>query len=273
MHEMLTPEQHDEYFRRGYTCIRGAFSPDDAVLMVDRFWSYVEEKLSIVRRDQSTWTEGIVTGIADLKLASEFQKIGSDAVTQSISELLESDDWKRPRTWGQILATFPSRDGDWNWDSLLQRKMIATQIQWHTDYPFEASPSALAGVQVFAILSDLDTGGGGTLVIDGSPKLVEQFVRSRDSQSLANMKKTRTALMASNDWFVEVSKAVSLPQPDEWMVSFDETIDGVPVSVRDLTGQGGDVFLCHPWLLHASSPNCQSTPRLMCTQRIYRSKT
>ena len=265
---MLTQQQHDDFAERGYIRVVGAFSRDAAAKMVDRFWHYVEQHQSVRRDDRSTWIEGIVTGIADLKSEPEFQQIGSLTTIAVLDDLLGQDDWRRPATWGQILATFPAPQ--WRWNSLHQGQSDVDRINWHTDYEYSAPPEDLAGVQVFAILADLEPGGGGTLVIEGSPRLIRNFVSHQPQESLANMKRTRVALLRSHPWLAELSQAVSLGRPEEWLAEQRTVIDGVPLAVAELMGRAGDIVFCHPWLLHASSPNCNETPRLMCTQRIRR---
>ncbi len=46
---------------------------------------------------------------------------------------------------------------------------------------------------------------------------------------------------------------------------------GVTVRVRELTGRRGDVFLCHPWLLHAASANAGTAPRFARSKHLYAS--
>ncbi len=46
--------------------------------------------------------------------------------------------------------------------------------------------------------------------------------------------------------------------------------DGVSLQVVELTGEPGDVFVTHPWLLHAPSANCGELPRMVLTERIRR---
>ena len=48
-----------------------------------------------------------------------------------------------------------------------------------------------------------------------------------------------------------------------------ESVSGIPLQVVELTGEAGDVVLGHPWLLHATAPNCGTRTRMMCVQRIH----
>ena len=264
---MLSRQQQNEFFQRGFTSISNAFSRHAAAAMVHRFWSFMEQQ-NVHRNSPESWPEGQVYGISELKRESEFAEIGSPATLSGINDLLGEDGWRQPSTWGQILATFPATDGRWSWNSIFQRQVNVETILWHTDYEYDLSPDALAGVQVFAILNELTIGGGGTLVVEGSHRVVREFVRHRSPQALANMKQNRLALMNSDPFLQAISNAVSVDRPEQWIAKHKATIGGIPVAVNQVTGRPGDVVLCHPWLLHAPSPNCNEAPRIMCTQRI-----
>jgi hypothetical protein len=48
------------------------------------------------------------------------------------------------------------------------------------------------------------------------------------------------------------------------------TLEDVDVRVVELTGDPGDVYLVHPLMLHASSPNCLAIPRMVLSTTVYR---
>ncbi len=266
---MLTEQQRKEFFDRGFTRVSNAFSQEAAAAMVARFWSFLEEKQGVRRDEPATWVEGLVFGISDLKHEPEFQQIGSTVTVSVLDDLLGKDNWQRPSTWGQILATFPATDRTWSWNSLFQGSVDVPTVQWHTDYEYTMPPDEIAGVQVFALLANLESGGGGTLVIEGSPRVIRNFIRDQPSTMLQKKRKrVRLALMDSDPWFQSISEPTSLARPEDWMAEQRTVIDGHPVAVTQITGKAGDVVFCHPWLLHSISPNCNETPRLMCTQRI-----
>lgn len=266
---MLDEHQHQEFFERGFTRVSGAIPPEAAAAMVDCFWNFIEKNQNVRRDDPATWVEGQVYGISELKQEPVFEQIGSKTTLSVLDALLGKDRWQRAATWGQILATFPATDRTWSWNSIFQQRVDVPMVMWHTDYEYHLPPDELAGVQVFALLADLEPGGGGTLVIEGSSGVIRNFVQKQPSATLRQkMKKLRIKLMDSDPWFQSISKPVSLPRPDQWMAKQNSVIDGIPVSIAELTGKAGDVFFCHPWLLHAPSPNCNETPRLMCTQRL-----
>ncbi len=266
-YSMLTHQQREEFFERGFTRVSGAISRDVTTTMVSRIWKTLAERHGIRRSDSATWIEGGVRGIGDLNREPEFQPFGTAQIESIINQLLGKDNWKRPSSWGQILVTFPA--AEWSWDSLFQGQVQLTKITWHTDYPYDTPPDELSGIQTFGLLADLERGGGATMVIEGSHRVIQDFVRAQSPQTLSKMKRARLALMASHPWFQSVSKAVSSARPESWLDSQKAVINDIPLAVSELTGKAGDVYFTHPWLLHAISPNCNSTPRMMCTQRIH----
>ena len=263
---MLIHQQRDEFFERGFTRVAGALPQDLAANMVSRIWRALEERQGMRRNDATTWIEGSVRGIGDLNREQEFRPFGSPEIVSVIDDLLGKGNWQQPSSWGQILATFPATE--WSWNSLFQRQVEVSEITWHTDYPYDTPPNKISGVQIFCLLADLEPGGGGTLVIEGSHRAIRNFVLNASPETLQKMKRARLAFMNSDPWLQEVSKAVSKPRPEAWMAEQRAVIDGIPVAVAELTGNACDVYFTHPWLLHAPSPNCNSVPRLMCTQRI-----
>jgi ectoine hydroxylase-related dioxygenase (phytanoyl-CoA dioxygenase family) len=219
------------------------------------------------RNDPTTWIEGAVGGIGDLNRTPAFRPFGSPGISRVIDDFLGAGNWKQPSSWGQILVTFPA--AQWSWSSLVQGMVEISTITWHTDYPYDSPPDRLSGIQIFCLLGDLASGGGGTLVIAGSHRVVQAFVRDQSGERLQKMKHARKALMQSDPWFQSVSRAVSMPRPESWIAEQRALVRGIPAAVTELTGHAGDVYVTHPWLLHASSPNCNTTPRMMCTQRIH----
>lgn len=263
---MLTSQQRSEFSEKGFTRVGEAFPPDVAEAMVDRIWSYLDEQQNMRRSERASWVEGGIRGLNGLKQHSEFQRFASPMIVSVINDFLGEGNWSQPSMWGQILVTFPAVE--WNWNSLFQGLVDVETVTWHTDYPYDVPPNELVGVQIFALLADLDSGGGGTMVVEGSHRLIRNFVNDQPTETLAKMKRARVALMRSHPWLESISKAVSLPRPEPWIAEQKTVIDDIPLAVTELTGKAGDVYFTHPWLLHATSPNCNETPRMMSTQRI-----
>ena len=265
---MLTETQRAVFFERGMLRVPGVLPKATVDAMVCRIWRGFEEIHGMWRDDRTTWIEGGVRGIGDLNKEPEFRPCVSPTIEAIADDLLGKGCWRRPASWGQILATFPARE--WSWNSLFQGQVDVEQITWHTDFPYDTPPDQLMGVQVFCLLADIGPGGGATLVIERSHQLIRKFVLNQSAGTLKKMKRARQTLMRSDPWLKSVSKAVSSARPEPWLEKQTAIVNDVPVKVRELIGNAGDVYFTHPWLLHAISPNCNETPRLMCTQRIHR---
>ena len=123
----------------------------------------------------------------------------------------------------------------------------------------------------FVFLNEVGPRAGGTLVVRGSQRLVERFVRGltpeQRAQKYSLLKKQ---FNASDPWLAELTAGDvgATGRADRFQECVHE-IHGVPVCVDDLQGSPGDVVLTHPWMLHATSPNAGDGPRIMLGKNIY----
>ncbi len=254
---MLTVEQNQAYEQLGIVHLPGAFSKTDAEEMVDRIWAVLKARFDVRRDDPASWNITMGYGFGELKTDPAFHKVGSPTTIRAIDCLLGQDGWVRPSNWGQLLVTFPEVDKKWT---------VPTEI-WHTDFGFLPCTDPF-GVTVFSFSSDVRPHGGGTLVIEGSHRLVQQFVARQPREQLGKMKRVRLAFMESEPWLRDLKTAGDSKKRNERFAR-TELVSGVPVRVVELTGQPGDIVLCHPWMVHAVATNCGEFPRMMCIQRIH----
>ena len=132
---------------------------------------------------------------------------------------------------------------------------------WHLDLPRLPRPG-IPGLQAFAFLDAVPPGGGGTLVVRGSHRLLNDrsFARSKQVKRLLKREPWFAALMRRG----EGDRQRFLDAPAE--------VRGVPVQVVELHGKPGDVVLTDLRLLHTIAPNASAAPRLMATQRYLRAE-
>ena len=258
---MLTIDQKLAYDQLGFVRLPGAFSKEHAQEMVARIWAAMKDKFDVRRDEPASWKIQMGYGFSEEKRDPAFHKVGSPKTIRAIDDLLGQDRWVRPSNWGQLLVTFPEADKNWS---------VPTEI-WHTDFGFLPSTDPL-GVMVFGFLSDVGPKAGGTVVIEGSHRLIEQFVARQPRDLLEKMKRVRLALMASEPWLRDLTTAGDCTNRVQRFTK-TEIVAGIPVRVVELTGQPGDIVLCQPWLLHAVAPNCGRQPRMMCVQRIHTKET
>jgi ectoine hydroxylase-related dioxygenase (phytanoyl-CoA dioxygenase family) len=127
---------------------------------------------------------------------------------------------------------------------------------WHQDFP-RFPGSGCPGVQIFAFLDKVAAGGGGTLVVAGSHRLLNLGVRMSSSDLRKQLKREA--------YFAELMSN----KPGDRMRFMREPVhvDGVEQQVVELTGDAGDVYFMDLRVLHTFAPNSLTVPRLMLTHR------
>ena len=124
---------------------------------------------------------------------------------------------------------------------------------WHTDAPRVSGPG-VPGIIALGFLGQVLAGGGGTLFVAGSHRLLD--APGRELRSKAFKKALRKKP------YFNVLLGEDSAERDRYLAQAHR-VDGVDLRVVELTGQPGDVVLADTRLLHAPAPNAQSTPRLM----------
>ena len=257
---MLSEQDRAEFAARGVVWLRGAFGADEAARMRRRVWARLA-RLGAAEDDPATWAAADVTGLSKaIKRDAVFAALGSPVVRGAVDSLLGDDGWDPPREWGTILFDFPRHAQPW----------VLPARSWHADYGCDLDPEPLPGVKVFAFFAEVRPRGGGTLVIIGSHRVVARFAASLPLEQPYEGHLLGRYLRR-DDWF----RALSRPGDDDpgragRFMDRDHDADGIPVRVAELTGQPGDVVLTHPWVLHSSSYNTGSHPRMMLTKNLYR---
>lgn len=106
-------------------------------------------------------------------------------------------------------------------------------LNWHVD--LASATGRLTGIQIFLLLDDVSPRGGATLALAGSH-------RSTDKRARAEVR--------------------------GWLDAADDTnLAHAGLSIVEMTGSAGDVYLMDMRVLHSPSINASSRPRLMATAR------
>ncbi len=128
---------------------------------------------------------------------------------------------------------------------------------WHLDLP-RAAEVGFPGVQAFTFLAPTPSGAGGTLVLEGS----HRFLNDVDFLPSADVKR----------WLARRPELKSLFDPrlaDRSALREAEfEMDGVVLRVRELVGEPGDVWFTDLRVLHTLALNASAMPRLMATERF-----
>jgi ectoine hydroxylase-related dioxygenase (phytanoyl-CoA dioxygenase family) len=243
---MLTDAELTTFERDGIVKLPAAFSAEDAARMQDVLWNELSARHGMDRDDRSTWTTLRPTGLKTTKSSRGAFAVLGPRVRSALDGLLGQ--WLEPRHQGQVLVTMPE-GVPW----------AVPHRQWHTDVGYEAQPEA---VKIWALIGDLVPGGGGTPQVAGSHKVIERFLTTTEEREF---KAVRDAVLRSDPWFRNLTSPERSVDPME-----PAEVDGLPVRVVELTGQAGDVFLTHPWVLHSIAPNAADAPRMMRSRFIYK---
>lgn len=253
---VLSPEDVACFEQQGYVYLPQAFSRADALAIKDSFWSQMQEQ-GIDRDDRSTWPTDLWPRLKLKDTPSLERTITTPRLREAIHQLLGSANWRVPHRWGSYLISFPTgvaQDWEltsqgWHWDDTLMN---------HFGY-------CNTGLFVFTFYSDVQAQGGGTLVVPGSHRLIEQFFhRLSPADQHLKQKSLKKRFAQSQPWFAELVglTSESTNRTQQFMEETTE-VDGVPVKVIELTGEPGDAYLCHPAIYHARSPNHAEVPRFM----------
>lgn len=221
---MLTPTQIAEFERDGAIAIRGGFPSATAQACADQIW----QATGCDPDDPRTWTEPVVrlTGLA----TPPFVEAANTAVLhEAFDQLVGPGNWIPRTSLGTIPVRFPhDRDpGD---------------AGWHVEASFAAADGGMR--------TDLGSRGRALLML---------FLFS---EVTADDAPTRLRLGSHLD--VPDALADHGAEGRDWM---DACRQVVPASEHRptalATGSPGDVFLCHPFLVHAAQPHRGTRPRLM----------
>ncbi|MDX2169971.1 MAG: hypothetical protein SF182_23075 [Deltaproteobacteria bacterium] len=256
---MVTVEQHTEFAEHGFTRLT-ACTRDEAAAMADAVWETLARVHGVVRDDRRSWRGAHPSRLDGTPERPAFAPLHGGALHAALDALLGAGEWAVPKRWGAVLVSFPVGQGAWTVPSAV----------WHADLPFAVPAQPLPGVKVFVYLADIAPGGGGTLLLAGSHRLVERFVAGRSVAERADTRRLRLAFFASHPWLRElVDPKAGGDRVARFMQDGCE-IDGVPLRVVDPAASAGEVILTHPWTMHCRSLNCADTPRMMRTTDIYR---
>ena len=256
---VLTQQQREEFDRLGILRLPGAVPSERVKEMLDCVWDAAERRAEVRRNDPSTWKAQRLMGAHDLPASATFEQIGSPAVCDALDSFFGSHNWQRPARWASLLVTFPESSERWE---------VPHNI-WHLDFPASPRSRGLFAVRLFTCLAKLRPGGGGTVFVAGTHRLVQHLAGENGVVRLRSAD-ARKALIRTHPW---IKRLCSLDQGIDRVRQFMKVgavIDGNEVRVVEMTGNAGDVLVTHPLLLHAPATNCAKEPRMVLSSTVYR---
>ncbi|HWM06500.1 MAG TPA: phytanoyl-CoA dioxygenase family protein [Actinophytocola sp.] len=235
----------DHFAEHGHVRLPGAFA-ELADALAATLWAVLERRHGIVADDPTTWTVAEPRGLA---ARGHFDAVGTPAVRAAIEKLTGVRD-PHPFSWGDPLVTFPS-PGRWD---------VPTG-GWHLDFP---ARSALR-LKWLGYLAPVPAGGGGTVVLAGSHRLVAAHLRELDPADPGRSPAVRAAVLGAHPWLRAIGRPGGPADRIAELMTRGARVSDVDVRVVELTGEPGDVVFLHPHLFHAPAANRSTTPRLMIT--------
>ena len=205
---------------------------------------------------------------AEMKLRNTIKEISrsskslrpilTERVLSYARNLVSGDEVEMSPPITQFLFTAPrsyvmNHDGRWNGEWEVPRSI------WHLDMPRSRSIGP-PGPEMFTFLNKVEPKGGGTLILAGSHRLLNDV----DYLSSKGVKRK----LKRHAYFRELTG-----KGDGDRSRFLEEIgyiDNVPVKVVELTGDPGDVYFVDLRLLHSLGANTSDQPRMMIAQRMPR---
>lgn len=283
--KVLNKSQIEQFIELGWVKLDEAFPREAALAAQDYLWNKLEDR-GVRKQDRATWTQPLIR-INENYSTEEFQRCNTPRLADGIEDLvgagrLVNRSVYRETEFQAAYGWWPvnfALDADKPWDVPVKG--------WHWDgiHFRHAVDSPDQGLLCLCLFSEVGHRGGGTLIAEGSHKVVARLLsrhpgglEHKDAIALANR---------SHPWLAELtgtSAPDSLPlhnglkagdergsdtagsRIETFMKRWYTDEDGVQLRVLETIGSPGDVFLCHPFLYHASSQNHAGVPRFMCNR-------
>ncbi len=285
MPRVISADDIERFLNVGYVKVPQAFPAATATAAQDFLWDKLRER-GIERGDTATWRNPMEF-IAENFNTPPFDACATRRLSDACADLVGDGRWVAQQEigwWGWWPVNF-AVGADQPWDVPCD--------EWHYDTPDGKTvvDSHGQGLLVICLFSEIKPRGGGTLVVDGSHRVVSRWFRDHPClpqsagmaqlaashpylRDLVAVGQPRTALPVtdtSNDRGrhgrpVRVEGAATTPRIERFMGQ--DWSDGTDVlRVSEITGSPGDVFLCHPFMIHSPSFNHSGVPRFMCNRK------
>jgi len=225
----LSAAEIERFVHDGLVRIEGAFSAETAAEAREILWAGT----GCDPKDRSTWTKPVIR-LADFA-QEPFRRAANTAVLhRAFDQLVGEGRWMPRESLGMFLVRFPHRDdpGDSGWhvdSSFPPDPPVADYLHWRINV--RSKGRSLLMLFLFSDVGDADAP---TRIRIGSHRAVARVLAPAGEQGMSTM--------------VLAAKATAATK-------------GMAECLA--TGKAGTVYLCHPFLLHASQPNRVGNPRFM----------
>ncbi|MDQ3108211.1 MAG: phytanoyl-CoA dioxygenase family protein, partial [Actinomycetota bacterium] len=215
-------------------------------------WSYAERKVGFRVDDRSTWGDGRLRhSWKGLRRNPAFAPlVDNPSVQAALKAIFGPAGWRPPKPGAQVLLSLPG-PGPW-----------VLPDAWHMDCGFERPTWPVFAVKLFAFFDDVEPGGGGTMLLPGSHRVVDRYRRSLPPGTGGGQTHWRP-FMKNDPWLAELLRGARLDDGGRSLVGQRHDVDGIPVELLELAGRPGDVVITHLHVFHTASPNVGDRPRQM----------
>ncbi len=241
MERLITEETYSAFAERGYVRLPGFLPPESAEPAIER----VQRVLA--RAAPSDSVTAVRKRLKPLAKLPEFSALLTSELRQCARALAGGRALSEIVDHPQILFTPP---GASIWT-------VPHKI-WHLDVP-RLGEVGLVGVQMFTFLGKVEAGGGGTVVVAGSHRLLNDAGRVRSKDVKRRLSKEA--------YFQDLFNG-ALPDRERFVDEIGQVGD-VSLQVIEFIGEPGDVYFSDLRVLHSLAPNARSAPRLMLSQRFF----
>ena len=211
----------------GYLVVRSAF-PSDVAVQCRRS---AAQQLAIDLTDPDTWDRPVIRGVPTGDCFD--QAANASRLLEAVTQLVDPDAWLPRPNLGAFVVRFPSAEdpGDTGWhiDSSFQPP---GDSRWFVNYR-----SKERALLLLCLLSDVGPNDAPSRLLPGSHLEMARLLAPGGDEGLPGA-------------FAGQESEIPLPS----------TRGGEIFA----TGSAGDVFVCHPFLVHAASwPHCGHQPRFV----------
>jgi Phytanoyl-CoA dioxygenase (PhyH) len=246
-----TDEQRHCFEQTGILRLPSAFPRAAADAMLDAVWRYLERRSGLRRDDATTWEPPPIS-FKNLKRNRAFGPlVDNPSVHSALDGIFGAGRWSPSKKGPQVLTTVPTAP-PW----------ILPHHLWHMDSNFERPTWPTFAVKLFGCIAPLQPGGGATLAISGSHRLVERYAPTLEADQMGGNQIAWGRFMKQDPWLSELRRPGPEPERTRRLVESRHDANGVDVGIVEMHGEPGDVFITHLHVFHCASPNVASTPRM-----------
>ena len=252
----LSPEEIEQFHTLGYIKVR-AFPIEEAAEMEDTIWRGLA-KDGVLREEPSTWGRypgGLSRSVRNARI---FKRPFSADFAARVDQLLGSGTWDMPPDRGSLLYTFPESRA---WD------VQSRTWHWHGD-PMR-NVGGLRDLFVFCFLTPVQPQGGGTVFVEGSHRVVCEYLRDSPPEIRAlKVKDIKKKFFASHPWLRALTDKDDASDRRQRLMQETTEVNGHPLRVVELTGEPGEAYITHMSTMHARSFNVLDRPRFMTAKNL-----